>query len=206
MSLLKWTQTFLFSGLLGVAPALARSPTLQEPMLLAAAPAVSGTYARTVVLAVPTGRGTHIGLILNRPSRVRVATLFPEAPQAEPLSAPIFVGGPLLRDTIIALTRSAQRPSAAAVAVRPDLYLSFGNDAAAQIAAHLPGQSRFYAGLVAWAEGELEAELRAGTWQALEPDAELVVGGSAETLWERACQRTRTLLASGHARGAASRM
>lgn len=195
MSLLHWTQMLLFSGLLGVAPAFARGPSLQEPILLAATPAVSGTYARTVLLALPTGRGKHIGLILNRPSRVQVAALFPDAPEAKQLAAPIYVGGPLLRDTLIALTRSPLRPSEEALELLPDLYLSFGNGATAQVAARQPGRSRFYAGLVAWEEGELEAELRAGAWHVLEPDAELVMGGSADSLWERAFQRTRTLIA-----------
>lgn len=195
MGSLHWARMLLLSGLIGLATAQAREPAPHTPVLLAAAPALGGVYARTVVLALPTGQGTHIGLILNRPSRVHIAAMFPDAAEAKQLTAPIYVGGPHLRDTIVALTRSPLRPSEDAVEILPDLYLSFGNAESALVAARFAARSRFYAGLVAWESGELQAELRAGVWHALEPDAELVIGGSADTLWERALERTRTLIA-----------
>ena len=176
-------------------PALAREPAISAPVLLAASPALSGQYARTVLLALPTGRGTHIGFILNRPTEVHVAAVFPEVPQAKQIASPVFLGGPHLSQTIIALTLSPLRPTEEAVEVLPDLFLAFGKGEAAHVASRFPARSRFFAGLVAWEDGELQAELRAGAWQVLEPDAELVIGGSADTLWERALERTRRLIA-----------
>lgn len=179
----------------GASPTLAREPTLGAPVLLAASPALAGPYARTVLLALPTGQGTHIGFILNRPTEVHVAAVFPDVPEAKTVASPVFVGGPHLSQTIIALTLSPLRPTEEAVEVLPDLFLAFGNGEAAHVASRFPARSRFFAGLVAWENGELQAELRAGAWHVLEPDAQLVVGGSADTLWERALERTRTRVA-----------
>ncbi len=194
---MKLLRGFLALALVAAAgmPAMAREPTADAPMLLAASPALAGSYARTVLLALPTGRGTHIGFILNRPTDVHPAAVFPEVPEAKQVSSPVFVGGPHLRETIVALTLSPLRPTEEAVEVLPDLFMSFGNGEAAHVAARFPGRSRFYAGLVAWESGELQAELRAGAWHVLEPDAQLVIGGSADTLWERALERTRTVVA-----------
>jgi hypothetical protein len=37
--------------------------------------------------------------------------------------------------------------------------------------------------------------VRTGAWQTHAPELELVIGGSADTLWERILERTRTMLA-----------
>ena len=44
--------------------------------------------------------------------------------------------------------------------------------------------ARFFAGLVAWQPGELRDELKRGLWHVLEPEADLVLRKSTESLWE----------------------
>lgn len=174
----------------------AREPSVdQAPMLLAAAPGLAGPYERTVLLALPSGNGTHIGFILNRPTTVSVAAVLPEVAAAEQVATPVFVGGPHLSRTLIALTLSPQSPTEDSVEVLPGLHMAFGNEEAARVAARFAKRTRFFAGLVAWEGGELRAELRAGAWHALEPDIDIVIGGSADTLWQRILERMHTLVA-----------
>jgi putative transcriptional regulator len=179
----------------GASPVAARETGVNEAVLLAAAPALNGPFARTVVLALPTGGGTHIGFILNRPSNLKVSAVFPEVPSAKEVASPLFVGGPQLSEMVVALTLSPHAPTEDAVEVLPGLYMAFGHEEAARAAARFPNRSRFYAGLVAWESGELQAELDAGAWQVLEPDVDIVTGGSPDTLWQRVLERTRTMLA-----------
>lgn len=195
MKLRYWANALLLAAVAWAAPVLARGPQVDAPVLLAASPQLSGSYARTVLLALPTGHGTHIGFILNRPTEIHLAAVFPELPAAKQIASPVFVGGPHLRETLLALTLSPIRPSEEAVEVLPELFMTFGTTETAHVASRFPARSRFYAGLVAWDGGELQAEVQAGAWHVLEPDVQLVIGGSADTLWERVLERVHTLVA-----------
>lgn len=174
-------------------PALAQAPA--APVLLAADPALSGPYEGTVLLVVPSGKDTHFGFILNRPTATRVAEVLPEVPSAARVASPVFSGGPFMRDTLFALARSPHPPAEDALEVLPGVYMAHGRDAAARVAERLPTRARFYAGVVIWQRGELQAELAASHWVIAEPDVDLVVGGSADTLWQRVLERLQTMVA-----------
>lgn len=174
-------------------PALAQAPA--APVLLAADPALSGPYEGTVLLVVPSGTDTHFGFILNRPTTTQVAEVLPEVPSAARVDLPVFFGGPFLRDTLFALARSPHPPAEDTLEVLPGVYMAHGREAAARVAAHAPARARFYAGVVIWQRGELEAELASRHWVIAEPDVELIVGGSADTLWQRVLERLQTMVA-----------
>jgi len=194
MKQLRRILVFVLATLVGLSPASAREPGLDDPVLLAAAPELSGPFARAVLFAIPTANGGHVGFILNRPTTLHVSAVFPEIPAAKEVPSPVFLGGPQLSQTLVALTRSPHAPTENAVLVMADLFMTFGEDVA-RTAERFPQRTRFFAGLVAWENGELQAELAAGAWQALEPDIELVIGGSADTLWERLRERSRSMVA-----------
>ena len=176
------------------APA-ARAQSLDAPALLAADPGISGPYEGTVLLVLPSGGDSHFGFVLNRPTATRVLEVFPDEPQAAKVVSPLFLGGPFLRDTLFALVRSPQPPTEDAEAVLPDLYLVHGHSDAARVAQRLPARARFYAGVVIWQRGELRSELDSGAWFIAEPDVELVIGGSADSLWQRVLERMQTMVA-----------
>lgn len=191
---MKALRTLVATLALAVAgSALARAP--DAPVLLAADPALSGPYQGTVLFVVPSGKGTHFGFILNRPTATRVAQVLPEVPAAARVASPVFFGGPFMRDTLFALARAQHAPVEDAIEVLPGIHLAHGRDAAARVAEHLSTRARFYAGVVIWERGELDAELVAGHWVIAEPDVELVIGGSADTLWQRVLERLQTMVA-----------
>jgi putative transcriptional regulator len=185
----------LFSqlGLASLSPAFAQR--VGAPVLLAADPGLSGPYEGTVLLALPSGKGTHLGFILNRPTATRVSAIFPEVPAATKVVSPVFFGGPFMREAVFALVRSPLPPTEDSVQVLPGLYVAQGRDEAARVAERVPARSRFYAGLVVWERGELQSELDSGAWIVAEPDVEIVIGGSADTLWQRVLERVQSLVA-----------
>ena len=192
---MKRCMVFLALALGLAGPALAREPSLTGPVLLAAAPELSGPYGHTVLLALPTGSGLHIGFILNRPTQVSVAMEQPGVAAAEVAVGPVYVGGPHLKGTLIALTRAPRSPSEEAVEVLPGLYMAFGTEQATQAAARFPDETRLFAGLVGWDRGELQSELRAGAWYVLEADPEIVMGSRVDTLWQRTLERRHVIMA-----------
>ena len=124
----------LFSqfGLASLSPAFAQG--VSAPALLAADPGLSGPYAGTVLLALPSGKRTHLGFILNRPTATRVSAIFPEVPAAAKVVSPVFSGGPFMRETVFALVRSPLPPTEDSVRLLPGLYLAQGREEAARVA------------------------------------------------------------------------
>lgn len=184
---------FALAAQCALSPASAQD--VGTPALLAADPSLSGPYEGTVLLALPSGNGTHFGFILNRPTATRASAIFPEVPAARKVVSPVFFGGPFMRETVFALVRSPIPPTEDSVQVLPGLYMAHGREEAARVADRVPQRSRFYVGLVLWERGELQSELDAGAWVVAEPDVEIVIGGSADTLWQRVLERVQSLVA-----------
>jgi putative transcriptional regulator len=189
-----------FARILVLALALASAPgahaqRTDAPALLAADPSISGPYAGTVLFVVPAENGSHLGFVLNRPTATPVAEMLAEVPEADKVVSPVYFGGPFQRATVSALVLSPLRPTEDAVRVLPDLYLVRGREEAELVAGRVPSRARFFVGQVRWARGELQAELASRAWIVAEPDVELVINGSADTLWQRVLERVQTMVA-----------
>lgn len=90
-------------------------------VLLAAHPGLTDSFwARTVLLAAPAANSGHIGLILNRPTRLALSSLFPRHLLSTIVRDPVYLGGPFAAQTVVASThgtpisRTGQCPVAGA--------------------------------------------------------------------------------------------
>src|SRR5688572_14645744 len=74
----------LFSG-------LAQAQSQEEAILLVAHPAFRDLeYRQTVLLAAPAPNGGHVGVILNRPTRRSLGSLFPEHEPSKKVLEPVL--------------------------------------------------------------------------------------------------------------------
>jgi len=183
----------------GVALALgslsaAQTADVTEPVLLVAKPELGEFYNSTVLLAVPARNGYHIGLIINRPTPMTMSRLFPEHAPSKAVSDPVFLGGPNHVNSIFALVHRDQSPGGNSIPLLDDLFLAVDVDVVDSIIEKEPQQARFFAGLVVWEAGELEAELKRGFWYALAPDSDLVLRKSTQGLWEELSRRSANTL------------
>jgi putative transcriptional regulator len=179
-----------FSVTLPEAVAVERS----DAVFLVATPGRTGLFERAVILVFRNNAGS-VGFTLNHPTDTSLAELFPGYPAARRVQSPVFNGGPQLRDSIYALVRSSQAPAESSVPVMPGLYVAFGDEDLTEVVNRFPEHARFYAGVVAWDRGDLEAEVDSGDWYVVDPDIDLVVQGSADTLWGRLVERVQTAIA-----------
>src|SRR5512139_1320158 len=105
------------------APAAAQD---DEAMLLVAHPAFRDLeYRQTVLLAAPAPNGGHVGVILNRPTRRSLGSLFPEHEPSKKVVDPVYYGGPFSRGALVALVKTERAPGTGSVQVMKNLFLAF---------------------------------------------------------------------------------
>jgi putative AlgH/UPF0301 family transcriptional regulator len=66
------------------------------------------------VLVTQTADASTVGVIVNRPSRIKLAEFLPDEPAAGNYSDPVLLGGPVMRQVVVAVFRSETPPAAAA--------------------------------------------------------------------------------------------
>jgi len=184
----------------GTAPARAVEPA-EEPVILVAKPALRDRlYRGTILIARPLRNGQHVGFIVNRPTPVKLGTLFPDHGPSQKVVEPIYLGGPVSVEVLFALVQRKDSPGRRAMQLTPDLYLVVDRDLVDHIIESEADHARFYAGVVLWARGELDAEIARGFWYVDDADVSLVLRKSTDGMWEelvkRLEQRSRGLRAA----------
>src|SRR5947208_11618360 len=112
----------LLAAFVLASPALAQ----EEAIILIAHPAFRDLeYRQTVLIAAPAPNGGHVGVILNRPTRRSLGSLFPEHEPSKKVVDPVFYGGPFSRGALVALVHAHDSPGAGAVLLMKNLYLAF---------------------------------------------------------------------------------
>ena len=168
-------------------------PTLEEP-----------TFYRTVILMLAFGPADGaLGVVLNRPNDVPVEALLPGWEQLAAPPDSVFVGGPVSRDSVICLA-TLKRPVSVGDGAEPvpgcapipdgqssgrlatvDLNRSPSEveDAVSAV--------RLFSGYAGWSAGQLESELRAGSWLVLPAEDADALTDDPDGLWTRVLSRQR---------------
>jgi putative transcriptional regulator len=165
-------------------------------MLLVAHPAFRDMdYRQTVLLAAPGPNGGHVGVILNRPTRRSLASLFPEHEPSKKVMDPVHYGGPFSRGALVALVKADTAPGAGSVQLMKNLYMAFRVNTIDTVIETHPNDARYYVGYVGWRPGELKTEIDRGIWSVLSADMDVVFRKDMEGLWEEMLQQTRRIRA-----------
>ena len=152
-------------------------------------------YRQTVLIAAPAPNGGHVGVILNRPTRRSLGSLFPEHEPSKKVVDPVYYGGPFSRGALVALVRADRAPGSGSVQVMKNLFLAFRANTIDQVIESQPNEARYYVGYVGWRPGELKSEIDKGLWSVLSADMEVVFRKDTEGLWEEMLQQSRRIRA-----------
>jgi putative transcriptional regulator len=176
-------------------PALAQSQ--DEAVLLVAHPAFRDLeYRQTVVLAAPAPNGGHVGVILNRPTKRSLGSLFPEHEPSRKVIDPVYYGGPFSRGALVALVKSDAPPGAGgSVPLMKNVYLAFRANTIDQVIESTPNDARYFVGYVGWRPGELKSEIDRGLWSLHNADVDTVFRKEMDGLWEELYQASRRIRA-----------
>ena len=193
MSLVLRIATLL--ALLMVAP-FAGAQGQDDAIILIAHPAFRDLeYRQTVLIAAPAPNGGHVGVILNRPTRRSLGSLFPEHEPSKKVVEPVFYGGPFSRGALVALVRADEAPGAGSVLLMKSLYLAFRANTIDHVIETTPNEARYFVGYVGWRPGELRGEIDRGLWTVANADLELIFRKDTEGLWEELLQQSKRIRA-----------
>ena len=153
-------------------------------------------YRQTVLIAAPAPNGGHIGVILNRPTRRSLGSLFPEHEPSKKVVDPVYYGGPFSRGALVALVKADRAPGAGSVLLMNNLYLAFRANTIDHVIETTPNEARYFVGYVGWRPGELKSEIDRGLWTVTGADLDVIFRKDTEGLWEEMLQQSRRIRAT----------
>jgi len=176
-------------------PALAGAQE-SDAIILVAHPAFRDMdYRQTVLLAAPAPNGGHVGVILNRPTKRSLGSLFPEHEPSRKVIDPVYYGGPFSRGALVALVRSDSSPGQGSVLLMKNLYLAFRANTIDHVIEATPNDARYFVGYVGWRPGELKSEIDRGLWSVQGADVDTVFRKDTDNLWEELFQASKRIRA-----------
>jgi len=141
-------------------------------------------FADSVVLVMNNLGPAPAGIIVNRPTHVAVAELFPDLKRLAQLHDKVYFGGPVGFGSVWFLFRAATPPEHAIQAF-DGVYLSANRELLLQLLGRAKPMEglRVFMGHAGWAPGQLEAEIDRGAWNLERADAESIFNGKSEHPW-----------------------
>lgn len=133
-----------------------------------------------------------LGVIVNRPTDLRLDTVLPEVPELKGRGETIFLGGPVGRDRMIVLVRATKPPESSAQ-VLDGLFITASFDVLRELARGPREASPFraFAGYAGWGPGQLDAEVGHGDWDVVPGDVGRIMTREPAQLWEQLHERAK---------------
>jgi putative transcriptional regulator len=161
-------------------------------ILLVAKPDLpDANFREAVVLVTWTEDGSTVGVILNRPSGRALAEVAPQWPGAANFKQPLYSGGPVMGQVVVAVFASQEEPKAKAFRVLPNVYLSMHPGNLEPLIAQPAARMRLYAGFSGWAPGQLEAEVERGTWYSMRATEDVIFRKETSGMWQELVAKAR---------------
>jgi len=165
----------------------AAAPAPAQGMLLVASPDMRGTwFARSVILLIQHDELGTVGLVINRPTDVTPADMLPDVSGLANLRGKLYIGGPVEGYGVMMLLRSDSAP-ADGEHIFGDVYASGSPELLDDVLQRTDAANRLrlYAGYAGWVPGQLDAEIRRGSWIVVPAEQQHVFSSDPDRIWER---------------------
>ncbi len=143
-------------------------------------------FTETVVLLIRYDWEGAMGIIINKPTELKISQAFTDFKGFSKKADLIFWGGPVEMNKAMMLIRSTERPEDT-INVLDDVY--FGTSQALlegiSNSNDYPDRSRVYLGYAGWSRGQLDREILRGGWRVMSGDVETVFSKKPEDVWNR---------------------
>jgi putative transcriptional regulator len=147
-------------------------------------------FAETVILLVEYGSNGATGLIVNRPTEVKLSSVLSEMKGLESRKDIVYIGGPVSQGQMLMLIQSRGRIEESRH-VFQDIYVSGSQKVLEGMIGKKDTGKRFrvYAGYSGWAPQQLERELGRGDWHIVEADVKTIFDKESSEIWPELIQR-----------------
>lgn len=147
-------------------------------------------FHQTVVLLIRYGPDGATGLVINRPLNVKLATVLPDFKESEHRNEALYLGGPVERNKMLLLLRSA-KPPPDSMPVFGDVYISSSREELKRLikSTNKDEKFRIYAGYAGWAPGQLESERTRGDWHVLKAEVKTLFDKKSSETWPELIHR-----------------
>jgi putative transcriptional regulator len=177
MSLPQRALAFVAASLVALGAA-AQQALPPNGVLLIAKPGLDDpNFGRSVVLVTQAPDFSTVGVILNRPTSVRYQ------------GRPVWMGGPVMRQVVVAVFRSEATPNPAAFHVLRNIYLTMHPEIVDGLIADDKARYRLYGGFSGWAPRQLENEFQRDGWYVMPADESIIFREDTSKLWEELVER-----------------
>ena len=150
-------------------------------------------FSRSVILLISYDSKGAMGLIINRPSKVKLNRVLPEIKGIRP-SDTIYFGGPVEGHRLLILIRSGINPEGS-YHIFGDIYVSADRKILKRLINGKESGEEFhvYIGYAGWAPGQLEKEVLKGGWHIFPADAEAVFSKKPSNIWHEFIRKASLL-------------
>jgi putative transcriptional regulator len=181
----------LTAGLLCQAQSIRPADLAQGKILIMQRDAPDPLFAHSVIVLAQYEKTGAVGLMIHYRSDLTVQRALAGIKGAEKRTDPLFVGGPVQLQGVLALLRANSKPEGASHVVG-NLYLLTSKQSigAAFSQGRKPSDFHIFLGYAGWGPGQLEREVRLNGWFIFDYDESLVFDEHPETLWKRLIGRT----------------
>ena len=155
--------------------------TLRGRLLVAAPILHDPNFHRTVVLVAEHNDEGAMGLVLNRPTDTPVGDALPELTAIAGDSDPVFLGGPVALESVLAIAELDDPEDAS--------ELLFGAVGFVQEPDVDVLRGRVFVGYAGWSAGQLEAELEEESWLVLPAEPDDLFSDDPDGLWSAVLRR-----------------
>lgn len=193
----RWLALAAVGLLSATLPAVAQSVT-EGTLLIASAGIKDPNFSRTVVLVLRHDDNGTIGVVVNRPTTLEPAVVFPElAAGVGAYTGTLYRGGPVSPARLLFLVRGLAAATVQGPEIVDKVFLSADPESLADVTrlANGTGDLRMYAGHAEWVPGQLASEIAAGGWRTLPGSAETVFHTDPSRLWSELATRGDEVIA-----------
>jgi putative transcriptional regulator len=185
------TAVLLFSARLCLAQSIRPEDLAQGSILVTQRDAPDPLFAHSVIMLARYDETGALGLMIHYRSELPIQRALAGMKGTEKRTDPLFVGGPVELQGVLALLRSNTPPEGAShVAGKLYLLSSRQNIGAALSEGRKASELRVFLGYAGWGPGQLENEVRQHGWYIFNYDESLVFDEHPETLWQRLIDKT----------------
>ena len=167
-----------------------KSGPARGKFLIAGRKLTDPNFAETVILLIDYARKGAVGLIINRPTEIKLSAALPDIQGLKHRPDTVYMGGPVAGNRITLLVNAKTQPDKS-FHVFGNVYIGPSWRIIQQMIDRSDPREKFriYAGYAGWSPGQLDKEISMGDWHILQADEQTVFGKKPSKTWPELIRR-----------------